>query len=235
MGWYEKSAQGGNIDAQKSLAKMKFEGEGWFPDQKSAVMWLTKAAEQGDAESKFHLGNIYFNGSSQIEQDYCEAHKWYESLISEDIAADGVSVKTYLGVMYEQGLCVPKDVKKAIELYKDAAELGDASARERLDFLNSPSGLIDDSAAIGIGSDTAAGQLCQQFYPAIKRVFELKQQDTPIEMTLRIIEGSYEYSPRLYQFLSRVAAEIYENPYRQVSFVNSGAYMTECINFVDGY
>ena len=36
------------------------------------------AAEQGDADAQWHLGNAYYNGEG-VEQDYVKAATWYRT------------------------------------------------------------------------------------------------------------------------------------------------------------
>ena len=52
MSWYEKAAQQGYASAQYNLGLMIAKGAGTAPDLPRAYMWLTMAADQGDAEAK---------------------------------------------------------------------------------------------------------------------------------------------------------------------------------------
>jgi TPR repeat protein len=47
-------------------------GQGVTKDEKKAVYWYTKAAEQGDADAQCNLGNCYFNGEG-VAVDYDKA------------------------------------------------------------------------------------------------------------------------------------------------------------------
>ena len=42
-----------------------------------AVRWYRKAAQQGDDDSQYNLGNMYFRGEG-VEQDPAEAVKWFK-------------------------------------------------------------------------------------------------------------------------------------------------------------
>ena len=46
---------------------MYYNGKGVLKDYKKAVEWLTKAAEQGEAEAQFILGEIYIEGKGAIK------------------------------------------------------------------------------------------------------------------------------------------------------------------------
>jgi hypothetical protein len=50
-------------------------GEGVTEDDKEAVKWLRKAAEQGHASSQYNLGRMYVQGEAVIE-DYIQAYAW---------------------------------------------------------------------------------------------------------------------------------------------------------------
>ena len=51
-------------------------GIGIKEDKVEAVKWSRKAAEQGDADAQYNLGNCYGRGEG-VEQDKAEAVKWY--------------------------------------------------------------------------------------------------------------------------------------------------------------
>jgi len=51
-------------------------GHGIPQDDKEALKWIAKAAEQGHAESQYNLGMMYFDGQG-TPQDYVRAHMWF--------------------------------------------------------------------------------------------------------------------------------------------------------------
>ena len=51
-------------------------GEGVPENDKTAVKWLTKAAEQGYVDAQYNLGLMYDNGEGVPENDKT-AVKWY--------------------------------------------------------------------------------------------------------------------------------------------------------------
>eukprot|EP00633_Aureoumbra_lagunensis_P002922 CAMPEP_0197287742 /NCGR_PEP_ID=MMETSP0890-20130614/4396_1 /TAXON_ID=44058 ORGANISM="Aureoumbra lagunensis, Strain CCMP1510" /NCGR_SAMPLE_ID=MMETSP0890 /ASSEMBLY_ACC=CAM_ASM_000533 /LENGTH=250 /DNA_ID=CAMNT_0042757781 /DNA_START=18 /DNA_END=770 /DNA_ORIENTATION=- len=62
--WLKKSADAGVPRAQGQLAYMYASGRGGVPKDKAmAKHWYSLAAQGGDAESLYRLGNIYHNGS----------------------------------------------------------------------------------------------------------------------------------------------------------------------------
>ena len=69
-------AEQGNAQAQFSLGKMYYEGQGVRQDYAEAVQWYRKAAEQGLAEAQFNLGLMYYNGQG-VRQNLVIAKEWY--------------------------------------------------------------------------------------------------------------------------------------------------------------
>ena len=51
-------------------------GRGVEKDEKEAVKWYTKAAEQNDSSAQNNLGVMYSKGQG-VTQDYIQAHKWF--------------------------------------------------------------------------------------------------------------------------------------------------------------
>jgi TPR repeat protein len=56
---------------------MYHRGLGVKIDDEQAVLWLRKAAEQGQAEGQFMLGSLYFFGKG-VPQSYPRAYAWCE-------------------------------------------------------------------------------------------------------------------------------------------------------------
>ena len=82
-------------------------------------------AEQGDPESQFRLGSIYFHGKG-VPKDYVEAVRWYRKSAEQGDAKGQYS----LGYMYHEGNGVPQDYAEATRWWRKAAEQGDARAQD---------------------------------------------------------------------------------------------------------
>ena len=69
-------------------------GQGVRQDYAQAVVWLRKAAEQGNALGQVNLGTMYDHGHG-VPQDYVQAHMWYNLGAShaEDAAIREMAVK----------------------------------------------------------------------------------------------------------------------------------------------
>lgn len=130
--YYKIAAEMGDIWAQTRVAYHYEYGIGVSKDNEKAKYWRVKAArqelkrvlqmaEQGDAKAQFRLGLIYYVGNEDmgIKKDYKQTVYWYQK------AADQQDLLAMLRLseMYEGGLGVSKDEKKAAELKAKANEL----------------------------------------------------------------------------------------------------------------
>ena len=91
---------------------------------------LRKAAEQGDAETQFSLGRIYFFGRG-VPQDHKQAAKWYRQAAEQG----HTKAQFMLGEMYARGSGVPWDYRETVKWYRRAAEAGDAGAHFKLGLM----------------------------------------------------------------------------------------------------
>lgn len=91
---------------------------------------LRKAAEQGDIDAQYKLGNCYYNGNG-VSEDKAEAVKWYRKAAEQGNA----KAQCKLGWCYYYGEGVYKDKAEAIKWYRQAAEQGDSMAEWKLKML----------------------------------------------------------------------------------------------------
>ena len=90
----------------------------------SIQRWLP-LAESGEAEAQYYVARIYANGMGGIAIDHARAANWYQRAADQNYSA----AIQELGYLYEQGLGVPKDQMRALNLQRKAAGLG-----EELDY-----------------------------------------------------------------------------------------------------
>lgn len=81
--WYLKAAQQNHRLAQYNLGVMLESGQGLERDDKSAVMWIRRSANGGDAGAQFNLGNRCLRdsiGGSDVDsaESRIEAYKWFK-------------------------------------------------------------------------------------------------------------------------------------------------------------
>ena len=84
-------------------------------------------AEQGDSQSQYNLGWLYYYGRG-VPKDYAQARQWYKNA-----AAQGdTSAATNVGIMYLEGYGVPQDYLTALFWLRRAADHGIAMAQGKL-------------------------------------------------------------------------------------------------------
>jgi uncharacterized protein len=77
-----KAAENGNATAQNTLGEKFASGEGMTRNSVEAVKWFRRAAEQGDAEAQFNLGNLCHpaslaNYAPEIAEARVESYMWF--------------------------------------------------------------------------------------------------------------------------------------------------------------
>jgi uncharacterized protein len=93
----------------------------------AAVKAVYEAAEKGDAEAQFALGNIYYNGEG-ITQDYEQAAFWTYAAAEQG----HIPAQFYYGLLLENGEGVERNFKEAVEWWKRAAAQGNVDAQYKL-------------------------------------------------------------------------------------------------------
>lgn len=74
---FKKSAELGYASGQRNLGGIYASGgEGVTQDYKQTVKWYRKAAEQGDVDAQYNLGQAYGMGQG-VTQNYIRAHMWW--------------------------------------------------------------------------------------------------------------------------------------------------------------
>lgn len=120
--WLAKAAAQGHTPAQVFLADFKAAAAKPIPHAvaKKAFERNTKAAEQGDADAQYQVGNAYDLGQG-VAQDRKKAIEWYTKAAAQGHA----SAQNSIGAAYQFGWgAVRQDYKKAIEWYTKSAEQG---------------------------------------------------------------------------------------------------------------
>jgi len=123
-----EGASQGDAEYEDELAGQYLTGEfNDIPqDYIKATEWYTKAAEQGNVDAQFHLGQLYALGRADYgsQPNYTKAIEWYTKA-----AVQGNAYAQFdLGEIYTEGSGVPQDYAKAAEWYTKAAQQGDSNA-----------------------------------------------------------------------------------------------------------
>lgn len=124
--WFRESAKKGHIKAMRMLYQGYRNADG---GQETALMYLRQAAEAGDADSQNDLALELFHCK---QQDRSKIVSWYRKA-----ALQGHSTAAWsLGLHYEEGDGVPKNIEKAIEWYRIAAMRGHELAQKKVHQLS---------------------------------------------------------------------------------------------------
>lgn len=146
---YQLSANQGNEGSKKLLENLKSKQKNSSDNSVSNhldkdqslnndhIAELTKYANLSFSIAQFELGKIYEdegvklasdNKMSEANEYYKKAIYWYEKAIEQRHP----TAMSNLGMMYSNGQGLEKDKKKAVALFKDSANAGDASGQNRL-------------------------------------------------------------------------------------------------------
>jgi len=115
-------------------------GEGVMQDFSQAAAWFREAADQGDADAQFALGELYQYFLHC--QDHSIAAAWY--FLAAEQGHAGAAFE--LGSLYEIGQGVRQDHAHAAAYYRQAAEAGDERARQALDDMRRKGHTVQNEA-----------------------------------------------------------------------------------------
>ena len=119
----------GNMSAQIMLGALYSKGGAVARNDKLAALWFERAANQGNAEAQYQLGNLYEN--SQLPKDYKAAANWYQKAAQQGSA----KAQARLGVFYAEGMGVNKNTNEALLWSGKAALQGNLEAQFWLGLL----------------------------------------------------------------------------------------------------
>lgn len=145
---WKKAAEMGNSAAEANL-KIHKEGNAYLKEQvwkqkeltlqksyressrnfslKSTFMENKKAAEQGDAQAQYNLGQYYEIGVD-VDEDEKTAFEWYGKAAKQGL----VEAQDALGRCYHNGIGVERNDEKAVEWWLKAAGQGNVEAQNSL-------------------------------------------------------------------------------------------------------
>ena len=115
--WYGQSGYGQSYVRAAKLLDIK-------GNYKRAWMYIVRAAEMGDGEGLYYQG-LYYQTGRHVKQNYGSAVTCYKKAIEKR----NVSAYIALGQCYRAGIGITRDLEKAIEMFKTAAEAGDLEGK----------------------------------------------------------------------------------------------------------
>lgn len=107
--WYKKAAEYGSKDALYNVGAMYYNSH----DTVQARYWWQKAKDNGNPYGTFGIGRLCYDA-----KDYASAYDCFKTSQGENHP----NTMYCLGMMYKDGIKVQKDLNKAFELFKQAAE-----------------------------------------------------------------------------------------------------------------
>ncbi|CAG8590942.1 8216_t:CDS:1, partial [Ambispora gerdemannii] len=130
--WFMKSALAGDRDGQLGLARFY---RIILRDNRTSFSWLVRAAQGNNPNAHFFLGTYYYYGRGTV-RNLRKAFYWISKAISasgqqrqkdkqqcQDYR-DGLYLRSsaleFLGMSYERGQQAPRDVHKAVMIYRRA-------------------------------------------------------------------------------------------------------------------
>ncbi len=111
-----QAAKLGHVDAMCELASLYLYGYGIKHSKKSAFQWYLKAAEKGSSIAIYNVAISYEQGK-YVTKDINKAIYWYQKGAENK---NDSQCKYALGRLYEQGIGVKQNYKKAFQFYKKA-------------------------------------------------------------------------------------------------------------------
>lgn len=129
--WYERAVEAGYLPAHVLLVRMYTGNRGLPADPVKKIYHLRKGAEAGRWDAIIDLGKLLLGGGEGVERNHEEA---YALLIRGAEEGGGESVEL-VGLMYAEGLGVPKSLPDAIYWLQLAADGGSYKADIMLESL----------------------------------------------------------------------------------------------------
>lgn len=134
--WFQKGSDKGSASAKVNFARFILEGRGTLADRAKGIAVMEEAASKGSEDAQAALAEIYFMGlyDPEVKSDFAKARPYVQS------CADRGSppALNMLGLIYKEGHGVPVNLKKAEELFRQAAMRGDFKAQSNLGDLLDP-------------------------------------------------------------------------------------------------
>jgi TPR repeat protein len=131
-------------------------GKGVPKSSEQAGLYLTEAANLGDAEAQFHLGKLHYGGEGVV-QHAPEAVKWFQLSAAQDYA----KAKYWFAFCLQHGLGIDKDTEKAKSLYQSAADQHLPEAWIQLGHLHAERGELQTAFAMYLKAAHLGNEVAQ--------------------------------------------------------------------------
>jgi uncharacterized protein len=126
--WLQQAARKGDAEAQFDLGNFYEQGVLGTINHTQALSWIQESAKQGHPDAQVSLGQMYEDGEGVL-QNYAVAAKWYRKAAEHVPNLGGAGQgRNNLGLLYLNGLGVPKDFVQAYFWFSLANSEPSASA-----------------------------------------------------------------------------------------------------------
>lgn len=143
--WLKRAAKHGVVDAQTALGALHEHGVGVPTDPQEAEKWYLLAAKRGDREAMLGLGRLYRVKPGEEGAFQAKSREWLQRASNL-----GSPEATYaLAQLYESGVGGEKDLTKAVDTYRLAAEMNYSPAYLALAdiYADGAQGVVDEAQA----------------------------------------------------------------------------------------
>lgn len=125
VNWYKKASEAKDSSAAKiQVAKRYLAPISLIHDVKQAYVWMESAANDGNSEAQYLLGDMYLQGRG-VEKSELEAITWYGKAAEQNVAYAQYS----LGVMYYNGQGTTQNLQEAYKWLENAGLQGHSEAQ----------------------------------------------------------------------------------------------------------
>ena len=134
--WYERGAAQSAAFVQYEYGSRFLHGDDEMPkDVERYVKWLTKSAEQGYAKAQYNLLAYYVseNKEEAITNAIERLRKTAEH--NETWESESVQAQFFMGLCYENGIGIAKNIDEANKWYEKAAKQRHAEASDKINGL----------------------------------------------------------------------------------------------------
>ncbi|CCB80628.1 hypothetical protein HBZC1_16420 [Helicobacter bizzozeronii CIII-1] len=125
--WCLEAIELGNTEFYTYVGRSYYEGRGCVQNYQKALEYFNKAIEVNDKDynAYFNLAELYFDGGEVVEQDYAKALEYYTIVANGADCEEPCYDEAFrrLSQIYEKGLGVEPDLKKAFEYLKESCEV----------------------------------------------------------------------------------------------------------------
>ena len=199
--WYRRAAENNNAEAQYYISQIYLYGNDTIKkDTQLGVSWLNKSARQNFPQAQYLLGKFFILGGIVVKNIITGI-----ALCERAASSNLIDAIVFLANLYEEGIEVPRYIKRAEKYYRQAAKLNDLTSTEKLAELLSGGTLDNKREAIKWYEKIAIRGRHTAYYPLAQLLNSVfNEQEKAFDWYLKAAdhghrEAQYEIGQRLKQ------------------------------------